>query len=387
MPKITRKQFVQQFRGKSIDLNKAAQNKSAVEDLAETGKSLEDFARHDLYEHDGAISGPRELRAVFKELQALSPAGEDGVQTTDASGAPTRAGRALSMLSLLSENKTEVAAPPSTLNPVGDPRFDTLRLSGPVGPGAANNKADVRKVQQRLKDLGLDIGVDGAYGKQTERGIAVFKTMISGAERTKNIDDPVLRPGDKLHQALVSENAPRWQEMPKSGPGFVNQDWDRHDYGSSKMAEVIKAAGARYNKDYLSAHPSACPITTNDVSKKRGGDTPDHETHEGGLDLDIRLPRKDGIAGSRVNYKNYDDKAAYAMVKAFASDPNVERIYFSDPKVLARVKSEKPAWAYKVQKAGGHKDHIHIDVRPPDVSLPPLPGPAESGDGSESGNS
>jgi peptidoglycan hydrolase-like protein with peptidoglycan-binding domain len=378
MAKITRNQFVQRFKNKEIDLEKAADKQSAVDGLAETGKPLSDYAKHDLYDHDGKISGTREMRAIFNELRRLSPAGADSIQTTDAAGNPTKAGKALSMLGLLAENKTDGASDAAPLNTVGDPRFDKLRLTAAVGPGQPNNKEDVKKIQTRLRELGLPVGVDGSYGPNTQRGIDVYKSMLGGDDRTKHLEDRTIRPGDKTHQALVSDDAPRWQEMPKSGPGFVNTDWDAHDYGSSQVANVIKNAGQRYQNDYRSKNPGASLITTNDVSKKRGGDTKDHETHENGLDLDVRLPRTDGQSGTKINRSDYDKDATYAVLKAFGQDPDVERILFGDKALIQKARDNKEPWAHKLMDAKGHRDHIHVDIRPPKVSLPPLP---------ESGNS
>lgn len=373
MPKITRRQFVQQFKGKEIDLKKAEANAPAVDGLKESGKPLSDYAKHDLYDHDGKISGTREMRAVFNELRRLSPSGANAIETTDSAGNPTKAGKALSMLGLLANNKTDSAEDAAPLNTAGDPRFDKLQLSAPVGPGQPNDKADVKKVQTRLKELGLPVGVDGAYGPSTQRNIDVYKSMLGGDDRTKDLDDHVLRPGGKMHQALVSDDAPRWQKMPKSGPGFVNTDWDRHDYGSSSVAKVIQNAGQRYQNDYRAKTPAASLITTNDVSKKRGGDTKDHETHENGLDLDVRLPRTDGQSGTRINRSDYDKEATYAVLKAFGQDPGVERILFGDKSLVERARNNKEPWAYKLFDAKGHRDHIHVDIKPPDVALPPLP--------------
>ena len=54
--------------------------------------------------------------------------------------------------------------PPS---PSSTSSWPALRLRASVGRGQRNHAADVRKLQQRLADLGFDVGVDGRYGRRT----------------------------------------------------------------------------------------------------------------------------------------------------------------------------------------------------------------------------
>jgi uncharacterized protein YgiM (DUF1202 family) len=65
---------------------------------------------------------------------------------------------------------------PQTPAPVGEaPALRSVTISGSVGAGAANSRADVLKIQQLLKDLGYRIGVDGGVGKNTVGAIASFQ--------------------------------------------------------------------------------------------------------------------------------------------------------------------------------------------------------------------
>lgn len=270
-----------------------------------------------------------------------------------------------------------VAAEPVTLNELTNPTHMDIIIDSsvsssrlvnirqPVGPGALNNAEDVKAVQERLNELGFNVSVDGQFGPQTSRAIRVFEAMVRGEERITNVRG-IIRGGDQLHKILESAEAPRWVEMPRGGIGFVNGDRDNHDYGSDHLVRVVKDVGERYNRDYLSSNPDAAKIATNDVSLKNGGDTPDHSTHENGLDLDIRLPRVDGSHGSRTNWANYDREATFAMIKAFGEDPSVERIIFSDNVLLQRIKTGDYSWSDKVFHGGkGHHTHVHIDIAPP----------------------
>lgn len=245
--------------------------------------------------------------------------------------------------------------------PIGAP---TLGLTKAVGAGKANKHADVLLLQTRLAERGYPIDPDGAYGNTTDRAIRVFEAMITGAEQIADTTG-VVTPGGALDRALASPHGPRWVEMPLSGPGFRRIDHDGFKHGSSIAADTIVAAGARYNADYLAAHPGKAPIAVNDVSRHRGGPNHDHQSHQAGLDIDVSLPTIAGGHSTRVGWASYDREATYAIIRAFAEDPRVERVLFSDQVLLSRISKSDFAWRHKVQDGGAsHRDHLHIDVKP-----------------------
>ena len=247
-----------------------------------------------------------------------------------------------------------------------------LPLSAGVGTGQANNSDDVLAIQQRLRGLGVShVAADGHFGPQTAAAIRLYRTMVVGHETTSKASSAI-KPGDRLHQLIQTSAAPRWMRMPASGLGFVNGDRDQHDYGSSTLYKAIINAGRNYHDNYMAETPNAAPITTNDVSKPHGGDTPDHYSHEGGLDLDLRLPKTNGAVGTRVGWADYDRNAAWAMIVAFAIDPQVERIITADRAILQAVKNGDFEWGHKVVDGGRqHRNHIHVDIKP--VGLPNVP--------------
>lgn len=98
------------------------------------------------------------------------------------------------------------------------------------------------------------------------------------------------------------------------------------------------------------------PIAIGDASFQHGGDMPGHETHARGLDVDIRIMRRDELQcrwGGNYRMAVYDRSATRALIKAIraAAPGHVKVIYFNDP-VLIREGLTR----YHV----GHDDHVHV---------------------------
>lgn len=244
-----------------------------------------------------------------------------------------------------------------------------VSLSRGVGPGQSNRADDVRAVQSRLAELGFSVPTHGRFDRATERTLRVFEALVTGREGISGTTARV-QPGSDLLLALNAPDAPRWQRVPASGPGFVNDDVDGFSYAADTLVDVVRDVGQRYSDSYLSVNPGAARISLNDASRREGGPNRDHSTHEVGLDLDVRLPKKDGSSGSNVLWRDYDREAAYAMIEAFASDARVEQILCSDRTLLRRIAESDVPWKHKVVYGGAsHRNHLHIDISPPSVTL------------------
>ena len=240
-----------------------------------------------------------------------------------------------------------------------------IALSGSVGAGGTNNAEDVKKVQQRLNDLGFTfVGtVDGLVGAKTIGAIKLLQSIKSGSQEVGG-DGRVDVAGD-THKWLEATNAPHWLKMPSSGDGFVNievQDPnDLHDFGTDWLADMIEAAGAKYKTSHLDSH-TASSITVNDAALPEGGDSPDHAGHETGLSCDLRLPKKNTAgaspAGLTVASSDYDREAARAILKAYRAQPlsNHDRIFLNDQTLIDEGLCKHSA---------GHDNHIHVEVKPP----------------------
>lgn len=235
-----------------------------------------------------------------------------------------------------------------------------LPLEGSVGAGGDNFKKDVKAVRERLRELGFDwIEVKETSDDTFVAAIKLFQTIKGGNQKTTG-DGKIDKDGD-THKWLQAKNAPRWQVMTATGVGIDNRERadtnDTHDYCASWLDEAILAAGRHYEQNYRASHKGASPIGINDASLPRGGDTKDHAGHEGGLDVDVYLPRTDGATGG-ITYEGalYDQDAARAILKAFRAQKLINRVYFNDP---ALIKEGLCTFTK------GHANHIHVGVKAP----------------------
>ena len=121
-------------------------------------------------------------------------------------------------------------------------------------------------------------------------------------------------------------------------------------WGTSEAIGQIQAAAGRV------AAAGHGKVGIGDISWEHGGDIPLHQTHEQGLDVDIRAMRdaKDQCrSGVRWDWSTYDRAATRALVRAIrATAPgHIKVIYFNDP-VL--IREGLVTWFE------GHDDHIHV---------------------------
>lgn len=238
-----------------------------------------------------------------------------------------------------------------------------LNLSASVGKDGVNDPVDVAQVRQRLIVLGYHWLLPGGTVDETLiPTIQLFQSIKSGVNKITG--DGRVDAGGSTQRWLDAVNAPRWQQMPPGSPaeGFhnaelVDQPLDHHDFGTSWMAETVSVAAGLYRDDHLTHAAGAALLTMNDVSLERGGPTPSHGTHQTGLACDLRLPNRNGTTGGLTHRSSaYDRSAMRAMLKAVKASPLTKRILFNDPDLIGEG---------LCQRAPGHDNHVHFEIRPP----------------------
>lgn len=124
----------------------------------------------------------------------------------------------------------------------------------------------------------------------------------------------------------------------------------RANWGTSAAIGQLQAAAVTV------ARAGHGRVALGDIGYEHGGDIAGHESHEHGLDVDVRPMRdaKDQCTwGVSYRWSTYDRAATRALVKAIraAAPGHVKLIYFNDP-VLIREGL--------VRWYPGHDDHLHI---------------------------
>lgn len=242
-----------------------------------------------------------------------------------------------------------------------------IKLMGSVGAGGTNNKEDVKKVQARFVQLGFSwVKQDGQSGPELERMIKMFQSIKNGKQAVESSgSDGRIDVGGDTHKWLQAQNAPMWTKLTASGPGFVNVEIsdtkDDHDFGTNWLDDALIQVAASYEKNHRKGSLASL-MTINDASKDGGVDTPDHQGHETGMCVDLRLPQTNNsqaAAGGRT-YKSsdYDQEAARALIKALRNHPQGKQtnVFFNDPDLV------KEGLCKTLSK---HDDHIHIEIAPP----------------------
>ena len=203
----------------------------------------------------------------------------------------------------------------------------SLAVDGIVGPMTASA---VRSFQQKF-----GLTVDGIVGPQTE-------AMLISVTATVPPQAPSGGGGASGGSSAV--NTP----LPSSGSGFYNKHGSNtRSYGIKGTIDALTAVG----RAFKAKHPSGPRIGMGDISFRGGGPMAPHKSHTRGVDVDIRLPRNDGVeAGTNFRDPTYSRSHTQDLVNMIRANGvlRVEYIFFNDPSVTG----VKP-WA-------GHDDHLHV---------------------------
>lgn len=207
-----------------------------------------------------------------------------------------------------------------------------------VGPGTTGEA--VKALQRQLNEKrAAGVPVDGEFGTATRAALRAF-------QRHARVGDTGIA-GPVTWRALI-----RHLERPVFGSKLCDYQVGNGlaDWGTAAAQGQLEAAAQRV---VAQGHGR---IAIGDIGREHGGDIAGHESHEVGLDVDIRPLRTDRAQctwGVNHRWSTYDRAATRDLVKAIrATAPgHVKLIYFNDP-VLIREGL--------VRWYSGHDDHLHI---------------------------
>ncbi len=209
----------------------------------------------------------------------------------------------------------------------------------PLAQGATGDA--VVALQRLLREKrSAAVPADGTYGSATTAAVRAFQAHM-GLAQSGSVDAATWR-------ALL------WHyELPRFSTAALC-DYDRlngpANWGTAETISTLEAAGAAM----VSAGFGRVPI--GDVGLEHGGDILGHQTHEVGLDADMRPMRKANDQcswGTKWNLATYDRAATRALVKAIraATPGHVKLIYFNDPVLIGEGLTTKYP---------NHDDHLHL---------------------------
>ena len=166
-------------------------------------------------------------------------------------------------------------------------------------------------------------------------------------------------------RALGTPNAGRLESgvlLPLTGRGYYTYDPrtqsppgspDRR-WGTGLLVRELVALG----EWWAATFPGAPRLGIGDLSLRDGGPFgADHASHQNGLDVDIRLPRRDGVEGS-AHPGNYDRRLSQRLVDWFVA--RGARLVLIGPS----LDLHGPGGV--VVRWPNHDDHLHVRFPDPD---------------------
>lgn len=291
----------------------------------------------------------------------------------------------------------------------------TALLAGTTGTAAALTRAyptlsvgdrgaNVRAVQGLLRHRGVSVAVDGRFTSSTAGGVRLVQRR-SGLAMTGRVDAATWAAlvvtigngssGDAVRalQRLLNEKrrtglavtgtydaptrsavvafqrhagltasgsagAATWRlllahlELPVWGTRLCDYSVGNGpaNWGTAEAIGALEAAGEAV---VAAGHGR---VAVGDIGYEHGGDIADHQTHEHGLDVDLRPMRvaKDQCTwGTNIRLSSYDRAATRDLVDAIraAAPGRVKLIYFNDPALIREGRTVAYA---------GHDDHLHV---------------------------
>ncbi|MEO0473041.1 MAG: penicillin-insensitive murein endopeptidase [Bacteroidota bacterium] len=277
----------------------------------------------------------------------------------------------------LSLDADRLSAPDPLINPapheVGLVEEPSVGIEASVGQNAVNAPKDVQKIQKRLVQLGYSWAYTDPGGLPADAmvdAIFLFQAIVYGQTRKYGSKleaiDGRIDPGKHTEKWLWAKNAPAWRSLKERGIGYryliANPAWGDDRWATNWLLQFIANAGMEYvqiRKDqtqYFAVH---------ELSASRGGES-GHKSHQTGLDVDIRLPKKDGGFGlGHWNNPAYDREATKAIILAFLRTGQCSKVWFNDTVLLQDDDLQQADKDQVFTSLANHDNHIHIRVKLP----------------------
>ncbi len=213
------------------------------------------------------------------------------------------------------------------------------KLIMPLGPTSSGPAVVALQTELRAKRLSKVVA-DGTYGEMTASAVRGLQKH-SGLPITGVVDATTWR-----YLLAHFQFAP----IVKAGLCDYSVGNGSANWGTASAIAYIDLAARR------NVAAGRGRVALGDIGLEHGGNIAGHDTHEQGLDVDIRLVRKDRAqcrAGTNYRTSVYDRSATRALILAIRTfaPGHVKLIYFNDPVLIREGLTRRLA---------GHDDHIHV---------------------------
>ena len=221
---------------------------------------------------------------------------------------------------------------------VNDPTWRSLTPNLSIG----SSGDAVRALQRLLNDKRkAGLTVSGNYGTGTRDGVTAFQRHMTSTS-SGSMDDFTWR------RLLWHFERPVWGST--SGLCDYSVGNGPANWGTGAAIGQLRTATKRI---YDAGHGR---VALGDIGFEHGGNIPGHETHEQGLDVDVRPMRDaENQCSYPTNYRQtaYDRAATRALIREIcaAAPGHVKVIYFNDPVLIGEGLTTR---------LSGHDDHVHV---------------------------
>ncbi|MEQ8849500.1 peptidoglycan-binding domain-containing protein [Botrimarina sp.] len=274
---------------------------------------------------------------------------------------------------------------------------------------AANNPLYVAQQQQRLRYLGFarrgggPVTVNGDLGATTDEALRTFQAAVVGGVNTRQSDvDGIVGPNTAAW--LNAANAPTWDELidpdPQPYPPAFSVErmigdfdllpsFDSDGSGRTGRTPQIERFGTSWAIELMEAGSAAAKAATGVTQLMNGMSTRDgygsaayHGTHRAGMDIDLHVDyptHNFGDGAISAAEQGVIDTAVAFVDAGAAGGPErggVARFITSNRDILDGVRAARPGTSLYYDDSGGHRNHLHVDVAPPErlAGLANLPG-------------
>ena len=221
---------------------------------------------------------------------------------------------------------------------VNDPTWRSLTPNLTMG----SSGDAVRALQRLLNDKRrAGLTVSGTYGTGTRDAVAAFQRHMTSTS-SGSVDAITWR------RLLWHFERPVWGSS--SGLCDYSVGNGPANWGTGAAIGQLRTAAKRI---YDAGHGR---VAVGDIGLEHGGDIPGHDTHEQGLDVDLRPMRDaENQCSYPTNYRQtaYDRAATRALIREIraAAPGHVKVIYFNDPVLIGEGLTTR---------LSGHDDHLHV---------------------------